>query len=127
MKFYVLAIAVLLFASPVFAADIDGKWTGTISTGAAEFPVTFNLKADGAKLTGTTLGIDGSEVQLKDGKIDGANITFNVTLDFGGMPFAIAYKGVLAGDQLKMTAEVMGMPMEFVVKKEAEKKEAEKK
>src|SRR6185436_4772616 len=122
MKFSVIAMAVLLFAVPVFAADIDGKWSGSITTPGGEFPVSYTLKADGTKLTGTTTGPDGSEIKITDGKIEGANVSFTVTLDFGGMPFTIAYKGVLATDQMKMTAEVAGMPMEFVVKKEAAKK-----
>jgi len=122
MKFSVIAIAVLLFAVPVFAADIDGKWSGSLTTPGGDFEVGFTLKADGAKLTGTTTGPDGTEIQIKDGKIDGANVSFTVTIDFGGMPFTIPYKGVLAGDQIKMTADMLGMPMEFVVKKEPVKK-----
>jgi hypothetical protein len=122
MKFCAIALAVVLFAVPMFAADVDGKWTGSVSTGGAVFPVSFTLKADGAKLTGSSTGPDGTEVQIKDGKIDGANLSFTVTFDFGGMPFLISYKGVLAGEEIKVTADVLGMPMEFVVKKEAEKK-----
>jgi len=53
---------------------------------------TFNFKADGAMLTGSTLGFDGAEVPIKDGKIDGNNISFTVTFDFGGMPFVLSYK-----------------------------------
>ena len=35
------------------------------------------------------------EIAIKDGKIDGANISFSITLDFGGMPFMLSYKGVV--------------------------------
>jgi opacity protein-like surface antigen len=122
MRFALIAVIALLVATPVFAADIDGKWTGSVTTAGGEFPVTFTLKADEKKLSGTTTGPDGSEIAIKDGKIDGANVSFSVTLDFGGMPFTIAYKGVLAAEQLKMSADVMGQSMEFVVKKEAAKK-----
>jgi hypothetical protein len=122
MRFALLAIIALLVATPVFAADIDGKWTGSVTTAGGEFPVSFTLKADEKKLTGTTTGPDGSEIQIKDGKIDGANVSFSVTLDFGGMPFTVAYKGVLAADQIKVSADVMGQAMEFVVKKEPVRK-----
>ena len=122
MKFCALALLMILFTMPVFAADVDGKWTGTVSTGGGDFPVALTFKADGTKLTGTSTGPDGTEIQIKDGKIEGANLSFSVTLDFGGMDFTINYKGVLADEQIKMTAEVFGMPMEFVVKKEAPKK-----
>ena len=114
VRFLVVA---LLLAAPIFAADIDGKWTGTIDGGAGPMPLVYNFKADGATLTGSTLGPDGMEVKLSDGKIDGNNISFNLTLDFGGQSITLAAKGVLAGSDLKMVLDFMGMPFEFVLKK----------
>src|SRR4026207_1194579 len=58
MKFCALALLMILFAMPVFAADVDGKWTGTVSTGGGDFPVALTFKADGTKLTGTSTGPD---------------------------------------------------------------------
>jgi hypothetical protein len=113
------ALAILLAATPTFAADVDGKWSGTISVaGVGDVPVAFEFKADGATLTGSTLSPDGMSVNIKDGKIDGDKITFLVSLDFGGMPLDIAYSGVVTPAELKMKAEVVGMTMDFVVKKE---------
>ena len=114
-----LVLALLVSATPAFAADVDGKWSGMISVdGAGEFPVAFEFKADGATLTGSTLSPDGMSVNIKDGKIDGDKITFLVSLDFGGMPLEIAYSGVVSPTELKMKADVVGMTMDFVVKKE---------
>jgi hypothetical protein len=113
-----LALVLTLVAAPAFAADVDGKWAGTISTPGGEFPVAFDFKSDGAKLTGTTMSPDGMSVNIKDGKIEGDKITFGVSLDFGGMSFDIAYTGVVTPTEMKMTADVAGMPLEFVVKKE---------
>ena len=48
-----------------------------------------------------------------------SNGLFTVTLDFGGMPLTINYKGAVAKDQIKMTLDIMGMPMDLVVKKAA--------
>ncbi len=116
---YALVLTFLLAAAPVFAADVDGKWSGTISVaGAGDFPVAFEFKADGATLTGTTQSPDGMSVNIKDGKIDGDKITFLVSLDFGGMPLDIAYSGVVSPAELKMKADVLGMTMDFVVKKD---------
>ena len=113
-----LVLALTLVAAPAFAADVDGKWAGTVSTPGGDFPVAFEFKADGTKLTGTTASPDGAAVNIKDGKIEGDKITFGVTLDFGGMAIDIAYSGVVTPTELKMTADVAGMAMEFVVKKE---------
>ena len=121
MRFGLAALAVLLFVSPLFAADIDGKWTGTIAS-FGDLAVSYTFKADGDKLTGTTTGPDGTEIQLKDGKIEGSNISFNIVLDFGGMPLTIAVKGVMTGEELKLSTDMLGMPFEYTVKKEAVKK-----
>jgi hypothetical protein len=117
MRFKTLAIGLLLLAGSAWAADVDGKWTGSISTPNGDFPQAFTFKADGAKLSGSTTGIDGMEVALSDGKIDGENISFVVKMDFMGMPLTLSYKGVVSADQIKITGDFMGMPFEFVLKK----------
>ena len=99
------------------AAALDGTWAGSVGGPQGEFPVSFTFKADGAKLTGSTMSFDGTPVPIKDGKIDGNNIAFGVSLDFGGMPFDMSYKGVVSPDQIKMSGDAFGMPFEFVLKK----------
>ena len=114
------AMALCLFfiaAAPASAADVDGKWTGSIDSPNGPVNVGFTFKATGATLTGTTTGPDGMEVAIKEGKIEGNNLSFKVTLDFGGMPLELSYKGVLAGTDMKMTIDFMGMPIELAVKK----------
>ena len=65
-KVFALVLALFVFAAPVFAADIDGKWAGTFSGGpSGDIAIAFNFKADGAKLTGTTTGPDGMELPIK--------------------------------------------------------------
>lgn len=112
-----LVLGLVLLAVPAFAADVDGKWAGTVSTPMGDLPVAYEFKADGATLTGTTLGIDGGQVAIKDGKVDGNNISFSVTLDFGGMPLELTYKGVVSPTEIKITGDFMGMPFEFTVTK----------
>lgn len=107
----------LLSAVPALAADVDGKWAGMVSTPGGDFNVGYEFKADGTQLTGTTTSLDGGMVPIKDGKIDGDKISFNVTLDFGGMMFDIAYTGVVTAAEIKLTADFAGMPFEYVVKK----------
>jgi hypothetical protein len=117
MKFYATLAGLLLLTVSVFAADVDGKWAGMMATPMGDIPIGFTLKADGATLTGSTTGPDGAEVPIKDGKIDGANISFSVTFDFGGMPFTLTYKGVVSADTIKFNGDAGGMPFEVVVKK----------
>jgi hypothetical protein len=117
MKFRTGLAAFFLLAVSAFAADVDGKWAGSMSTPMGDIPVGFTFKAAGATLTGTTMGPDGADVAIKDGKVDGANISFSITFDFGGMPFTLTYKGVVSGDTIKFNVDAAGMPIDLVVKK----------
>jgi len=107
----------ILLKKSVEVVAVDGTWTGTVSSPTGDIPVSFTFKADGTKLTGTTLGFDGTPTPIKEGKIDGNTIAYNVTLDFGGMPFDLSYKGVVAADQIKVSGDAFGMPFDFVLKK----------
>jgi opacity protein-like surface antigen len=111
------AAALLLLAVSALAADVDGKWTGSVSTPNGDFPVTFNFTADGATLKGSMLGPDGAAIAIKEGAIDGANISFWLSLDMGGNELKLTYKGVVASDQIKISGDAAGMPFDFVVKK----------
>ena len=117
MKFYAALAGLLILAASAFAADVDGKWAGTMATPMGDIPIGFTLKANGATLTGSTTGPDGADIAIKDGKIDGANISFSVTFDFGGMPFTLLYKGVVSADTIKFSGDAGGMPFEVVVTK----------
>jgi hypothetical protein len=116
MRLYTLVLGFLLLAVSAFAADIDGKWTGTISTPNGDFSQTFTFKADGAALTGSLEFMPGMEIPITDGKVDGDNISFSVTLDFGA-PLKMTYMGVVSGNELKVKGDAGGMPFEFVLKK----------
>jgi hypothetical protein len=113
------ALALMLVAVPARAADVDGKWTGSLDTPMGAVEVGFNFKADGTMLSGSTTGPDGSELAIKNGKIEGDKISFVVSLDFGGMALDLNYSGVVKPDQIAFTLDVMGMPFSFAVKKAA--------
>ncbi len=96
------------------AADIDGTWTGEFAGGMGGEPMTltYNFKSDGDALTGTTGGGPGQWIPIKDGKIKGNKIAFIVNVDFQGMKMTFNYKGVLEGDEIKLTftSETEGGP-----------------
>jgi len=79
--------------------------------------VSYNFKADGDKLTGTSTSPDGKEIVIKDGKINGDNISFSVSIDMGGQEMKLEMKGVLSGDDLKLTLDMMGQAMDIPLKR----------
>jgi len=113
----IVALALMLVAVPARAADVDGKWTGSLDTPMGAVQVGFTFKADGTTLTGSSTGPDGSELAIKNGKIDGDKVSFMLSIDFGGMALDLNYSGVVKADSMEMTLDVMGMPFSFVVKK----------
>lgn len=115
MKRFALTVAaVLLVAGIAFGADIDGKWTGKIAgMDGNEMEISYTFKAEGTKLTGFTPTPDGQKMEIQDGKIDGNNISFS--LAFGEMKMEMT--GVVSGNELKLSMDMMGTPMEFTLKK----------
>ena len=95
------------------AADaVTGQWAYAQQGRAGGQPrsITLDLKADGAKLTGTILlpagrGADGeppTPTAITNGKVDGNNISFEVTRDFGGNSMTMKYEGVVSGSEMKL-------------------------
>jgi len=82
------------------AANIDGNWAGEIQgMDGNAMKLSYTFKADGTTLTGTTKGMDGNDISIQDGKIEGNKFSFS--LDFGmGMP--MKFNGTVTGDQIEM-------------------------
>jgi hypothetical protein len=112
-----LAFALLLVAAPAFAADVDGKWTGSVDTPNGAVDVGYTFKAEESTLTGTALGPDGSSIPIKNGKISGNKISFSIDLDFGAGPMTLTYTGEVSGTDMVLHTSVMDMALEIKLKK----------
>jgi hypothetical protein len=92
-------VAVVLAATAASAAGIDGKWQGM----AGQDTVTLVLKTEGEKLTGT---IENSQapgpIEIKEGKVKGAEISFSITRDMQGTQIQANWTGKLEGEELKL-------------------------
>jgi hypothetical protein len=71
----VLAVCGVLFC--LIMADVSGQWTGNVSMNGAKYPVTYDFKVDGNKLTGMSKSPLGSSI-ITDGKVDNDKISFNL-------------------------------------------------
>ncbi len=116
MRLGSLFLAIGLVPVLAFAADIDGRWNGTVSTPAGEFPLSYTFKTDGDRLTGSMDDGYGNKT-IDDGKIDGDTISFSVRVDYGGGPFTQSYRGVVSDDQIRLTSTGNGQRSEFVIRR----------
>ena len=121
-KKLLFAGAILLAVALVaMAADaVTGKWTMEQAGRGGGPPrvTTFDLKADGAKLTGTVttpgFGRGGdtprppTTTPISNGKVDGNNIAFEVTRDFGGNSMTTKYECAVSGSEMKVKMTIPG-------------------
>lgn len=101
-------LALVLVAS---AADaITGKWVMEQAGmgGGPAMKTTFDMKAEGAKLTGTVQfpafgdGPAMPPAQIANGKIDGNKVSFEVTMDAMGNSMTFKYEGAVTGNDMAM-------------------------
>jgi hypothetical protein len=121
---FVVTIA-LVFAFTAAAADVTGKWVAEQPgrNGGPPRQTTFDLKQDGAKLTGTMTGGMGrggaapQAIQITDGKVDGDKVSFTVKRETQNGPMETKYNGTVSGDELKLKFTMMDQEREITAKR----------
>ena len=106
MKWPVIVAAA--FAAVASAADISGTWKGAAELQGNAIERTFVFKVDGSKLSGETTSEMMGTSAITDGKIDGDNISFTVTVKFQDNEMKLNYKGKVSGDTIKLTVDFSG-------------------
>jgi hypothetical protein len=109
-----VAICLLLPAAAT-AADVSGKWKAEFTTpdGTARVS-TFTFKVDGATLTGSVAGAQ-DESPIKDGKINGDDISFTAERPFG----TFTYIGKVKGNEIVLKVSFNDQTFEMTAKKTA--------
>lgn len=106
---WIPALAFQILALPAVAADISGKWTASFDTQVGQQKYTFDLKADGEKLTGMAsferMGQTGV-ADLLEGKVVGDEVSFVETFDAMGTTVRIEYTGKIKGDEIAFSRKV---------------------
>src|SRR6185312_13847787 len=100
-----LLTVLLLFVASAFAADIDGKWSATYDTQNGSITTTWELKAEGNKLTGKATSSFGTR-DVTEGKIEGKEVSWVEVIDAGGTTIKVTCKGTLNGDEIKLSRTV---------------------
>jgi hypothetical protein len=100
-----LLFVLLMFTLTASAADVTGTWKATAEGPNGTMERTFVLKVEGSRLTGeTTSSIFGKSV-INDGKVDGDNLSFTITVKFQDNEMKLNYKGRVSGNEIKFTVE----------------------
>jgi len=73
-----LAIAIAAFGN-LFAAELSGKWTGTMEINGSAFPFSLTLNQPGDAITGAISSVtDPKPVPIEKAKLQGEELTFEV-------------------------------------------------
>ena len=122
----VLLMFVFLLAGVATAGEIDGKWVSErkVERDGQSFTIvqTFDLKAEGANLTGKiSMKFGDNEppaIEIKDGKIEGSKFSFAAVMQTPNGDMKMNYSGNVEGDTLKGTSEREGgQPRPFEAKR----------
>jgi hypothetical protein len=117
MKLFItLSLCTLLLAGLAMAGSIDGKWVSErkMERDGQAFVIvqTFDLKAEGSKLTGKMTmqfgDMEPREMEIREGKIEGDKFSFSTTMSTPNGEFKSIYSGAVEGDTLKGTSEREG-------------------
>jgi hypothetical protein len=85
------------FAGRIFVS-IDGKWNLVVKSPMGDQKSVVTFKEEGSTLTGTAEA-QGNSQPIKDGKIDGANISWNVSITTP-FPMTLEFSGTWSGDSM---------------------------
>jgi len=113
--FTTTALVCFIMVCLAVAADLTGKWTGTLKTpDGGEFPINYTFKIDGDKLTGTGTTPSG-DVAIENCKITGADFSF--TVPFNGTDIKNTGKFYAEGDSVSLNIDFNGMAMHSTLKR----------
>jgi hypothetical protein len=117
MKTLILLFAT--FAALASAADISGTWKGSAETPNGTIERTFIFKVDGNKLTGETSSQMMGKSPITDGKIEGDNVSFTITVKFQDNEMKLLYAGKVVGNEIKfhVTNADAGVNIDYTAKK----------
>jgi hypothetical protein len=101
-------------AGIALAADVTGKWAGSVDTPNGPLELTFEFKAEGEALTGNVTSAMGTQ-EISNGKVVGDLLTFDVALESGKITHEAKVNA--AGDEIAIKATGDWGTTEYVVKK----------
>ena len=106
MKRLLFLLAAL--AMSALAADVAGTWKVSAEGPNGNMERTFVFQVDGSKLTGETTSSMMGKSTIADGKVEGDNLSFTITIKLQDNEMKVNYKGKVTGNEIHFTAELPG-------------------
>jgi hypothetical protein len=99
--FAAIMTAQLFFVVVAQQDKLEGRWEGKVQSPQGERAASVTFKKQGENYTGTTTGMRGDEIALKEIKVEGNKITAIATVEAPQGSITINYKFELQGEALK--------------------------
>jgi len=99
---FALTFALLISAAPPATETVDGTWTASFDSFNGTQKYTWELAADGEKLTGKVISEYG-EQQIKEGSVKGNKVAWTEVVTVDGNRMRMKYEGTLKSGKLKLT------------------------
>ena len=106
MKTPITLLTLAVASLSALAADVTGTWKAEFETQRGLQKYTFNLKQDGATVTGKAsveMTDQKRDAEFKEGKVDGDMIRFSESLKIQDNEINITYAGKISGNEIKFT------------------------
>jgi hypothetical protein len=118
--FTTVALVCCIMVCFAIAAGLAGKWTGTLKTpDGNEIPLTYVLKTDSGKLSGTAATPEG-EVPITDAKLISAT-DFTFTVSANGADYKHTGKFYPEADSIGMDIDANGQKLHTTLKRSTDK------
>ena len=110
LKVTVLAPAISALALVAFAQgkDVNGRWTTTLDRGRQSMTLNMELKVSGNDVTGTIDVAPDVRVQIQNGKLQGNQLTFDITAPERGHTKSIHFTGDIGAEAITLRNESRG-------------------
>lgn len=110
LRHFICAAILVLTSLSVSAQGAAGKWNATVETQQGAMTMDFEFAADGNNLTGSMSNSMMGTTPITEGKIDGDNLSFIVSMQGPNGAMTMNYKGVVNGDEMTLTRTLQNPP-----------------
>ena len=105
VAFFILVLVLVAFAQ---TKDVSGRWTTTLERGRQSMTFKMDLKVSGNSVTGTIDVAPDVTAQIQNGKLEGNQLTFDITAPEHGRTKSIHFTGDVGDDAITLRNESRG-------------------